>query len=561
TGETSPTSEKGDGLLAKPVDSTSQAQPGGVYQGFEINEIQGMDPHKSGSARTMTVAQYTYLRLFKGVTSFSGTQTYEVTGDLAESWEFTDGGQQLTLKLRPGVTWDRRAPTNGRPVDAQDVTFSADRFLASSSYASNYFNAKSKAAPITALETPDDRTVVLKLAFPYVPLLATFSRALNMWIIPREAEGGFNPLTDVRGAGPWLLDEYTPSVGLTFKRNPDYYVKDRPFLDGWSSPIVPEYAARIAQFRAGNIWGGVARQEDVLGLKRDLPQLNLIQGNYGVDTPLIYFGYQGPFKDVRLRQAVAQVIDRDLLAETLSDSKRFEDAGLPKAVRLNTHIGAGWDEWLDPAGTEFGPNAKYYRHDLAEAKKLMQAAGVNGKLKTRFYYPSDGYGATYQATVPILAEMMNESGLFETELTPLNYQNEYIPKIHFGGERIGGWDGVALTPAAQGDEAGHQLQVQYHSAGAASRQPPGEDPKLDQMIEAQLRETDPKKRASMIHEIQRSMPETMIAVPVFYQAAGFGLYWPWAGNVSAVRGTKVPPAEAHPYLWYDKVAHERAKPR
>src|SRR5262249_18442541 len=152
----------------------------------------------------------------------------------------------------------------------------------------------------------------------------------------------------------------------------------------------------------GNIWGGAAliKQEDVLDLKKDLPQLNMIQGDYGIDTPLIFFGFRGPFKDVRLRQAVAYVIDRDLIAETLSDSKRFEAAGLPKAVRINTHVGAGWDEWLDPFGNQFGPNARYYRQEIAEAKKLLQAAGVNGKLKTKFYYPADGYGATYQATVP-----------------------------------------------------------------------------------------------------------------------------------------------------------------
>ncbi|MGH2606625.1 MAG: hypothetical protein ACRDG5_08540, partial [Anaerolineales bacterium] len=80
-------------------------------------------------------------------------------------------------------------------------------------------------------------------------------------------------------------------------------------------------------------------------------------------------------------------------------------------------------------------------------------------------------------------------------------------------------------------------------------------------IEAQLRETDPKKRVTMIQDLQRSMPENMIAVPVFYQAAGFQLYWPWVGNISAVRGSKVPAAEAVPYLWYDKAAYEKSKPR
>src|SRR5215213_2097868 len=284
--------ERGSDLLAATTDTSAQAVPGGTYQHFEPSEIQGFDPHRPGSARTQVIANYTYLRRLKKKTRFDGKAPDEVTGDLAESWEFSPDGLQLTFKLRPNVIWDRRAPTNGRAVDAQDVKFSADRFLAMSPNAVNFFNSKSKAAPITAVETPDPRTVVLKLAFPYVPLLATFTRNLNLWILPREAEGGFNPQTESRGAGPWVLDKYTPSASIEYKKNPDYYEKGRPFLDGWSTPIITEYAQRLAQFRAGSIWGGVVRQEDVLDVKKDFSQLLMVQAEYGTDSPLLFFGYR-----------------------------------------------------------------------------------------------------------------------------------------------------------------------------------------------------------------------------------------------------------------------------
>jgi peptide/nickel transport system substrate-binding protein len=537
--------------------------PGGIYQGYAEQDIEGMDPHAAGSVQTITVANFSYLRLLKKKTNFSGISTNEPVGDLAESWEFSPDGLQLTMKLRQGVIWDRRAPTNGRAVDAQDVKFSVGRFLAKSPYASNYFNSKSKAAPITSIEYPDTATLVMKLAFPYVPLLATLSRALNIWVIPHEADGGFDPKTDARGAGPWILDSYRPSVGLEFKHNPDYYVKGRPFLDGWSMPIVPEYATQLAQIRAANIWGMVPKQEDVLQLKKDLPQISMYQADYGTDSPLLYFGFQGPFKDLRLRQAVSYMVDRQLVADTISDSAKFEAAGLPKAVRINSHIGAGWPEWLDPFGKDFGPNAKYFQENLVEAKKLVAAAGITGKPSVKFYYPMNGYNAVYQQTVQIVAQMLNQTGIFDIKLMPVDYQTEYIPKIHFGGDHAGAWDGISLTPAAQGDDAGHQLQVQFHSQGAATRQPPGEDPKLDQMIDAQLRETDPKKRAQLIQDTQRYLPETMIATPVFYQAAGYGLTWPWVGNAGTARSSvtgPVPAAETYPYLWFDKANYSKNKP-
>ena len=555
--------DQGNKLLTKPVDASGQATPGGVYAAFVAEDIEGMDPHKAGSTQVQTVARFTSLRLLKWKTNLNGEPATAITGDAAESFELATDGLSIAFRLRQGLTWDKRAPTNGRAVDAEDVKFSATRFLATSPNAVNFFNSKSKAAPIMAVETPDARTVVFKLAFPYMPLLATLCRNLNMWLVPREADGGYDAKVENRGCGPWILESYKPSVGMEFKRNPDYYEKGRPFLDGWSAPVVPEYATRLAQFRAGNLWSGVVKQEDVLATKRDLPQLSMFQGQFGTDTPSLFFGFQGPFKDARLRQAVSYLIDRQLIAETISDAATFEKAGLPKNLRINTAVGAGFAEWLDPFGKDFGPNAKFFKQNIAEAKKLLAAAGVNDKLQTKFYYPQNGYSAVYQQAVQILAQMINDTGVIDAKLTPLDYQKEYVPKIHFGGERIGAWDGLALTPAAQGDDAGHQLQVQYHSGGAATRQPQGEDAKLDQMIDAQLREIDPAKRAKLVQDIQRYMPETMIAVPVFYQNTGFELAWPWAGNVSAARSSVtggVLPSEVYPYLWYDKAAHTKHKP-
>ncbi len=556
----SPTSTSGSSLLSPIVDRSKDAVAGGTFQAYESDDIQGFDPDGGTSARAQLISYFCYLRLVKNTTTFTGVHSEDKVGDLAESWEFSSDGLQLNFKLRPGVIWDGRPPTSGRPVDAEDVSVSADRFLKLSPNATNFFYSKSPAAPIVAVQTPDSSTVSLKLAFPYVPLIATFARALNMWILPKEAaQGGYDPKTDVRGAGPWILDSYSPSASLEFKRNPDYYVKGRPYLDAWSDPIIPEYATQLSQFRAGNVWAGVGRQEDILGLKKDLPQLQMFKGDYGVGTPLIYFGFQGPFKDVRVRQAISYLVDRQLVADTMANTAQFQSAGLPRDIRINSHIGAGWEGyWLDPFGSDFGANAVYYKNDPAEARKLLTAAGVKLPLQTRFVYPSSGYGPVYDQLVQVLAGMLNDGQIISAIQNPTDYQSDYVPHYHFGG---GKWDGMALTPAAQGDDAGHQLQVQYHSQGAATRQPAGLDPTLDQMIEAELRETDTKKRTGQIQDIQRYMPTTMIAVPVSFQTGGYTLNWPWVGNAGAVRGGySVSQAEVFPYLWFDKAAYEKNKP-
>src|SRR5678815_3076707 len=93
-------------------------------------------------------------------------------------------------------------------------------------------------------------------------------------------------------------------------------IRDRTYIDEVKETIIPEYANGIAQFRAGNLHTYAVRQEDILPTKRDIPALNL----YAIDPPTQYgifrFGWnpakKTPFRDKRLRQALAISIDRDL---------------------------------------------------------------------------------------------------------------------------------------------------------------------------------------------------------------------------------------------------------
>ena len=66
-------------------------------------------------------------------------------------------------------------------------------------------------------------------------------------LIPKETDNGFDMRGDMIGTRAWVLSEYKPSVGMSFKRNADYYEKDRPFIDAIEAPFVTEYAQQVAQ--------------------------------------------------------------------------------------------------------------------------------------------------------------------------------------------------------------------------------------------------------------------------------------------------------------------------
>jgi ABC-type transport system substrate-binding protein len=182
--------------------------------------------------------------------------------------------------------------------------------------------------------------------------------------MPREADGGFDPKRDVRGHGPWMLDAYTPSVGLTWKRNPDYYVKDRPFPERLEMPIVPDHAQQLAQFKTGAIYTNVTTLADVIETKRDAPQALLMQGSdfkaAGGGYVTFGWGEGSPWADPRLRQAMSMALDRQAYADTIENRDTFRREGLDLPVKFNSIVYAAWEGYyLDPDDEKaFGPESK-----------------------------------------------------------------------------------------------------------------------------------------------------------------------------------------------------------
>jgi ABC-type transport system substrate-binding protein len=177
----------------------------------------------------------------------------------------------------------------------------------------------------------------------------------------------------MRGSGAWFQSKYTPSAGFEYRRNPKWYMKDRPFLDGWDVPIVSDYAQGLAQLKSGGLWYYNVRQEDVVQTKRDVPELALQKmGGFFRAGSMIYFGLDpkgrgagAPFFDERVRKAMSMLIDRDLWIDTFFGVSKYAAEGLPLETRWHSHVFAGEQAWLDPQTREMGAAAIFFKHDPA----------------------------------------------------------------------------------------------------------------------------------------------------------------------------------------------------
>ena len=551
---------EGSGLVSKPVDTTSQAKAGGTLKDFATADPTHFDALLSSNANVVNfVSPYAYPRLLKWTLgTYPKIADGSIEGLAAESFELSPDKLTLTFKLRPNMKWDSRAPTSSRSLDAQDVVFSFNKFAQLNNLRSNLaYNAQSAPqAPAESVTAPDDRTVVMKLRQPdsrVLPMLVAYD---YFNVMPRESEGGFDPRREVRGHGPWMLESFEPSVRLVWRKNPDYYVANRPFPDRLEIPIIPDYAQRLAQFKAGNIYTNVTTAADVIQTKKDVPNASMLQGAYrSSGGGYVTFGWEtgSPFADVRLRQAVSMSIDREAYANTLENTEAFAKEGLELPIKYNTIVYAGWGPaYLDPNSKDFGPNAKYLEYNVAEAKKLVSAAGFPNGMEFEWVYSTEQYGAEYVRSAQIMAGMFPAAGfrVKEVAIPYQAYQNKYSESTYwdFGGvvHRAGrAWPSIPHNFFAFMNPSGSH----YHGASADGKNVDKGDPKLNELVQKIVGEFDQKRQNELIHDTIRYYSGQVYSISRPSNTTGYTLSWPAIGNLG-LNSSFVGGASTDPWLNY-----------
>ncbi|MCY4300358.1 MAG: ABC transporter substrate-binding protein, partial [Aestuariivita sp.] len=164
---------------------------------------------------------------------------------LAESWDLSEDGLSVTLNLVENATFH-----DGTPVTSEDVAFSIMTIKENHPF-------KSMFAPVETIETPDEHTAVIKLSQPHPALLLALSPALAP-IMPKHIFGdGQDPKTHPAnsapvGSGPFLLEEFTAGEAIVLKRNPNFFMKDRPRLDEIIIRIIKDPSALLIAMENGD---------------------------------------------------------------------------------------------------------------------------------------------------------------------------------------------------------------------------------------------------------------------------------------------------------------------
>ncbi len=213
----------GDPALGPDYKSLPYANPnapqGGTLRQAMIGTFDSINPLiVKGNAATGTS---TYV--FESLMGRNWAEPFSLYGLLAESIDVADDRQTFTFKLRPEAKF-----SDGSPVTSADVKFTLEtlRDKGRPNFKNNY-------SKITAIETPDDRTIVFHqtLGDRELPMIIAY-----MPIIPKKAWDGKafdeSSLDPIIGSGPYVIGEIKAGESISFKKNPDYWGANLAFNKG-----------------------------------------------------------------------------------------------------------------------------------------------------------------------------------------------------------------------------------------------------------------------------------------------------------------------------------------
>jgi peptide/nickel transport system substrate-binding protein len=356
--------------LAAPVPAAQAAETprqGGVLLAAIGADAPSLDPHQESIFATLQMVAPLYSTLLQ----FDPANYPKIIGDAVTEWKIARNGLTYTFKIRPGVKLH-----DGSPLTAADVKATYDKIVfPPEGVRSVRMNAYSAVARI---EAPDPITVVFKLKFPSASLFDNLASPWNVIYPKKYLDKDLNYfMKNVVGSGPFKFKGYTRGATFEGERNPDYFIKDRPYLDGYKFFISPETSVRAAAIRSGraHIEFRDMPNAEVDAIKRQLGDKVAVQevsatGRWGIALNNTI----KPFNDVRVRKALNLGIDRYTGSKVLFPLTGLRDVG--GLMRPGT-------EWaLPPAELErFAGFGKDREKNRTEARRLLAEAGYPNGLK------------------------------------------------------------------------------------------------------------------------------------------------------------------------------------
>jgi peptide/nickel transport system substrate-binding protein len=333
-------------------------------------------------------------------------------------------------------------------------------------------------------------------------------------ILPKhvmEAKGDMKKV--VVGTGPFKFKKYTRGTSYEVVKNPDYFIKGRPYLDGIKWYIVPDMSAYVAAFKTHqiNLLAGTPNlyKSNVEEIKAAVKNVQVETGQRVVQNVLWMNTEKKPWDDVRVRKAAWLAVDRQAANGVLTEGS------------------GSYGLMLAPEGKWGLPTAEIlklpgYRQpkdkDLAEAKRLMAeagyAAGVDVVMESRV-------GTTDEKMATFLKDQLGKIGIRATiRLNEIGKMYQIINAYTYN---------CVGYPNSLSMDDPDDCFTRYWLPGAQWNRARLKDPKLDEMFAKQSQTVDVAQRKKLVRELEDYVIAQYPAVVLFWTWQ-YGCAWPEVKN-------------------------------
>jgi peptide/nickel transport system substrate-binding protein len=338
----------------------------------------------------------------------------KIVGDAAKSCTYNNP-TTLTCTLNPDEKF-----SNGDPLTSSDVKYSFERAIkiqdanGAAIYLLGSITDTAKDGTVTlnkgAIETPDDQTVVFHLDHPDTTFQYVLTYPGAAAIVDEDVFPADKKLADdqIIGSGPYQLSQYKSGEQAVMELNPNYTGQNKGkapqvFVKYYSEPSALKLAAQNGEVDVA--WRSLS-PTDINSLKKD-SNVTVATGKGSEIRYLVWYTKGAVGKQVAIRQAAAQVIDRDAIANDAYDGT---------VDPLYSIVPPGY------AGQKDSYKETYGTPDPAKAKQILQAAGISTPVNLTVGWTPTHYGPNTEDMANEVQRQLEASGLFKVTLKSTEWE-------------------------------------------------------------------------------------------------------------------------------------------
>jgi peptide/nickel transport system substrate-binding protein len=459
--------------------------------------VGGTPPSFDGHRETTFAMLHPIAPHYSTLLRFDPQNYPKIVGDVAENWQVSRDALTYTIKIRKGIKFHDGSELTSRDVKAtyDKIVFPPEGVV--SARQASYDLVKK-------IEAPDPYTVVFQLKHLSASFLANLASPWNFIYKadilakdPRWYE------KNIMGSGPFIYGEYVAGSHWVGKKNPNYFVKGRPYLDSYKAVIIRDTAPRVAAVRSGQAlieFRGFnpAARDDIV---KTNPQAVVQETPWVCNLQVTINNAKKPFDDPRVRRALSLAIDRWNASKVLSQISVMKYVG--GLMRPGAEFAIPESELVKLPG--FAKNNEIARK---EARRLLKEAGVPDGFP--FTLKNRTVREPYEVTGVYVIDQWRQIGLNVTHVT-------LDEGPYFNDLRQGNYDAGIDFTCDYMDEPDLQLLKYLSAEKSPINYSKYNDSVLDDLYDKQTRTIEPKERAKLLRQFEkRALDEKAYQFPVLW---------------------------------------------